>query len=318
MRPMRRVRAAVLGAVAGAVLLLVGCSPVASPGSTARQATGSLVISTGSPRGVYHAWGQALVHELAEVAPGLRTRVLTSSGSVENLDRVRAGTADIGLTTLDAAELDRPRTAAPPTTLARIYDDYLHLLVRDDDPARSLADLDGRTVAVGEVGSGTALVARRVLDAGDVRVRERRLPLVAAVQALTGGEVDAVFWSGGVPSGAVQDAAVATPLRLLPLTGLTGELVGRYGGVYRSATVPPRSYPGTDAVETVAGPNVLVADPELPAAVVQAVLVTVFEHREEIARRVPPAATTDRRTAIWTGDLPLHPAAAAYFRSAKP
>jgi uncharacterized protein len=308
--------AAVLAAVASAVAsagLLAGCSGAqrgAGPG-------GRVVFSTGSPVGVYYAWGSALADELSP--RGIAVTVSTSTGSVENLRRVRDGSATMALTTLDAAQDARADADgdAGVVALARVYDDYLHLVVRRDGPVGSLGELAGRRVAVGASGSGTALVAQRVLRIAGVRVRAQPLDLAAGVAALRAGSVDALFWSGGVPTAAISELATTVPIRLLPLDGAAEPMRARYAGVYRPAVMPPGAYGSAEPVAGLASANLLVTRPDAQDEVVRTVLAAMFGRRAQLARRVPAARALDVRTAIFTGTLPLHPAAAAYYRELK-
>jgi TRAP transporter TAXI family solute receptor len=310
-----------------ALAALIACSP--GPLGTA-SARGLLVISTGSPRGVYYAWAQSLSTQLQATNPGLTVLVEPSSGSVLNLQRLADHAADLALTTVDATEQRAPEpgpvsaadasdsAAGSLRALARVYDDYLHIIVRARSPVRTVADLAGRPVAVGVKGSGTVLIAHRILDAAELTVKERDIDVVAGTQALTSGSVDAVFWSGGIPTQAITDAAARTPLRLLPLGRLTAVLQAKYGTAYRPATIPPGRYGSTRPVATLASANLLVSRADADPAMVTAVLTTLFARRDEIAATVPAANGMDRRTAIWTGGLRLHPAAAAYYRRTKP
>jgi TRAP transporter TAXI family solute receptor len=162
------------------------------------------------------------------------------------------------------------------------------------------------------------LIADRILAAAELTVKARDIDLVAGTQALTSGSVDAVFWSGGIPTQAITDAAARMPLRLLPLGSLTATLQAKYGTAYRPATIPPGRYGSTRPVATLASANLLVSRADADPAMVTAVLTTLFDRRDEIAAAVPAANGMDRRTAIWTAGLRLHPAAAAYYRRTKP
>jgi TRAP transporter TAXI family solute receptor len=310
---------------------VIACSAT----SGAPSASGTLVISTGSPRGVYYAWAQNVATQLRAANPQLAVTVETSSGSVRNLQRLTDGTADLALTTVDATEQRAQGKAdvgaatvgaadaadagsVPLRALARIYDDYLHIVVRADSSLRSVKDLAGRPVAVGAPDSGTALVARRILDAAGISVSERDIDVVAGTAALEEGTVDAVFWSGGIPTRAINEAAERIALLLLPLDDLADTLRARYGAAYRPATIPPGRYGSTDAVATLASANLLVARADADPAMVSVVLSTIFRRRDAIAAAVPAANGMDRRTAIWTGGMSLHPAAIEYYRRTKP
>lgn len=327
------------GPAAGWLALVVlsaclACSTAAqiTPGIP-EPARGSVVISAGNPTGVYYAWSKQLAQQLKITNPRLRVIVHPSGGSVSNLQRLRDGTADLALTTVDATEgrlsdESNPRAAdagdteaassVPLMALGRIYDDYVHIVVRADSPLHTVADLAGQRVAVGERGSGVALIAARVLGAAKITVVEQVLGVADGLAALEQRKVDAVFWSGGIPTPSIADTATRIKIRLLPLGELAGTLRATFGSVYRPATIPPGRYQGAEEVATVASANLLVARADADPVMVTAVLSTIFGRRDAIGDAVPAANATDRRSAIWTGRLRLHPAAVKYYRAAKP
>jgi len=325
-------RAVVLGVVL-TLLTATGAWAALSPRED-DSPRGTVVITSGQQRGVYYSWATTLARETQQAYPRLQVRVLGSSGSLDNLERVANGVADVGLTTEDASEDRTAATglaASPGATatakpvdrsglvaLARVYDDYVHVVVRADGPVQSLADLRGRPVAVGQPLSGVAFVAKRVLQEARVQVVPHALELSEATQALAEREVDAVFWSGGLPTGAVTDLARRVRLRLLPLDSVSEQLRAKYGVAYRPAQIPAGSYGLSAPVATLASPNLLVARRDADPAIVTALLDTMFRRRDAIAAAVPAANALDRRTAISSGSLPLHPAAVEYFRSTKP
>jgi TRAP transporter TAXI family solute receptor len=331
-----RPRAVGLAAVL-ALVAMAGAWSALRPGENVSPRA-TIVITTGQQRGVYYSWATALARETHAMYPGLNVTVLGSSGSVDNLERVASGVADFGLTTEDATEDRSATTGFSPTplpasgtgatsrpvdrstlvALARVYDDYVHVVVRADGPVQKLADLAGRPVATGQPRSGVALVASRVLEEARIGVRAQAVDLATAMDMLRTRQVDAVFWSGGLPTGAVTDLARRVRLRLLPLDSVSAQMRARFGVAYRPAQIPAGSYGLTAPVATLASPNLLVARKDADPRVVKALLDTMFRRRDAIAAAVPAANALDRRTAISSGSLPLHPAAAAYYRSTKP
>ena len=321
---MRQPRAFVL-----AMLLLVPlfCSAAGSPGDSAlRDETGPdrIVITAGTTAGVYFAWATALAHELEKAHPSLSVVVLPSSGSLENLTRLADGQADLAVSANDAAETRNGRgsadggsSAGQLRAIARIYDDYYHVVVPSGSKIRSMTDLAGLKVAIGDPGSGTALIARRLLGLAEVSVQEKELGIVDGLNALQKGDVDAVFWSGGVPTAAIQDAVKKMPIRLLGLGDLPRQMRATYGAVYRPAAIPPGRYGITQQVDTLALANLLVTREDADPDMVTMVISTIFNRRAAIAAAVPAANQTDLRTAILTGGLELHPAAAKYYRQEK-
>jgi len=323
---MRGFRRAIL-LIVGAVLALL-CSAATAPAAgsaTAAAVPDRIVITAGTTGGVYYAWATALAAQLEQTHPNLSVQVLASSGSLQNLTRLADGTADLAVSANDAAESAMPDAAdqdgadSPVAlrALARIYDDYYHVIVRADSTTTSLGQLSGRKVAIGDPGSGTALIAHRLLGLAGISVQERELGVVDGLAALQEGTVDAVLWSGGVPTSAVEEAAERTPLRLLGLGDLATGMRSTYGAVYRPAAIPPGRYGGSEQVDTIALANLLVARADTDDDLVTAVLETIFQRRAQIVQAAPAANQIDQRSAILTGELALHPAAVAYYRREK-
>jgi len=322
-RAVRTSASAVAAVLAGALTLaLVACGGTAS----VPYPRGPVEIATGGTQGVYYGYGQALADALGAELDGVDARVLATAGSVENLRRVAEGSSTVGFTAADAAAdavageglFGRPQ---PVRALARVYDDYVHLVVRADSPVRTAAQLRGQRVSLGSAGSGTELIAGRVLAVlrlDPVRdVRAVRLGINESVAALRAGTVDAFFWSGGLPTGGVAELAAGVPVRLVDLGRYAPDLRSRFNRAYRAAAVPAGTYPGVPALLTVAVANYLVVAEDADQGLVYQLTRVLFEQREVLARRVPLAGTVDPRAAIETGPVPLHPGALRYYRAVK-
>jgi uncharacterized protein len=284
-------------------------------------------IATGGSKGVYYAYGVVLAAELQRRPSVLRAAVQVTTGSIDNLRLVAAGTVTLAFSAGDAAaEAHHGRTLfdrkVDLAAVARVYDDYVHLVVPRTSRVRAITDLGGRRVSLGSVDSGTALIAERLLAVAGVRPRSLtplRLGINESIAALQAGDADAFFWSGGLPTSGVSELARATPIRLVPLGDLADAMRTRFDAVYRLATVPAGIYGSPDRVTTIAVPNLLVCRPDADRALVREIAETLFDSRREaLAAGVPQAETLDVRSAIATFPLPLHPGAQDDHRDIKP
>jgi TRAP transporter TAXI family solute receptor len=283
-----------------------------------------LRFATGPAGGPYNAFGKALATAVARSAPWLRIGPVGTAASVDNLRRLDDGSAELALAMADSAQdavrgrspFSRPAAVA---ALARVYVNYTHLLVPADGPVRTVRDLAGKPVAVGAPGSGAQVVAGRLLEVagltGRRSVRERPLGLAESVTALRSGTVDALIWSGGVPTPALTALAAKLPLRFLPLDGQVSELRERYGPVYTAVTLPAGAYGLKEPVGTVGVGNYLMARADVPERAARGVLQVVFDQWRVLLREVTAGARLEPRFAISTGEVPLHPGAVAYYRS---
>lgn len=276
-------------------------------------------IAAGNAGGVYLAYAQALA-DAVPVRDGGAAAVLETAGAVENLRLVGIRGADIAFTTADAAAtamagdapFDEPVELA---ALGRLYDNYIQVIVRRGSGITTGRELEGRTVAGGSPSSGTALVTERLLDAAGAGTGTRVLALdiADAVAGLAEGTVDAVVWTGGLPTAAVADLAARVPLELVDLSTEAEVLMARYGDVYRPSTIPASVYGSSRPTRTFSTANYLVVSADLPTEDVAAWMATLFTD-PRVRRAHPEAERLRARTAIATGTVPLHPAAAQWYR----
>lgn len=309
---------AMLAALAALVSASLGAC--ASPTSVERFS-----IAGGGPSGVYYAFGDRLAQEVSERLSS-RASVDETAGSVDNVLRVSDGRALLGFAQSDvAADAAAGEGAfAEPLgirAVARLYDEYVHVVVRDDSTVDDVAGLEGRSVSLGAPNSGVSFVAGRVLDAVDVEpgeVDDRALGLADSIEALRAGEIEAFFWVGGVPTPGLAELFDETGARLLSIDADVVERINaRHGGVYRLAEFPTGAYGRASATATMTVPNYLVVAAEAPDDLVRDVLAVLFDARSEIAADVPAAALLDRRQAIFTAPVALHPGALEYYRDAR-
>ncbi len=92
-----------------------------------------------------------------------------------------------------------------------------------DTGITSVEDLTGKRVSLGSPGVGTEVIALRILEAAgldpEADIERAQLGVAETVAALRDGTIDAGFWSGGLPTGALVDLATTGEMVLVP----TGE-----------------------------------------------------------------------------------------------
>ncbi|MFI8293921.1 TAXI family TRAP transporter solute-binding subunit [Streptomyces sp. ms191] len=292
--------------------------------------SGSVTFSTGVHTGVYQQYGELLRQALARDLPDVSIALKDSEGSQQNLARVATGEADFTIATADAVahyQRDRKPGFDRLRGCARLYDDYVQLVVPKGSPVQSVADLRGLRVGVGQQGSGVRLIAERVLAAGGLLDRDIK-PVSAGINTMPGllerKRLDAFFWSGGLPTEAVKTLSERLPVRLVSLdAALMANLhdVGESNRHYRSAVIPADAYSEAQdgqSVETLAVANLLVTTGDADPALVEGFTRTVIGSRDRIGSQVHPAQLVDLRTAIYTDPLTLHEGARRYYRSVKP
>lgn len=304
-------RAAAGGGALAGLSLVSGCSDAPA---------GRLVVAAGDERGIYIAFARLLA-ERVTARTGIEVEVLRTEGSVDNVRRLERGEADLGLALADTLGRTPP---AAVTAVARVYENYLQLVVHADGPVRSLADLAGRTVSLGAAGSGAARTGAALLRAagldegsGGDAVRVRHAGLATALDQLRTERVDAVLWSGGIPTPAISALDRETPLRMLDLAPVLDTLAATSGFPYGPRRVPPVGYaPAGEDARTVGVPNLLLARADLRDDLVAPVVgVLVRRAAVLLPDYVRGLQYLTPATMVQTSPVPLHPGAVDAYRA---
>jgi TRAP transporter TAXI family solute receptor len=286
-----------------------------------------LSIATGGTGGVYYPYGGGIARILNEHVPGVRATAEVTAASVDNLKLIRDGRADLAFTLADTLADAVAGTGAfdgrpvPAASLAVLYSNYTHLVTRASSGIRSIRDLRGRVVSTGSPGSGTELIAVRILTAAgldpDKDVTRQALGVSESSGALADGKVSAFFWSGGLPTAAIQDLA-HTPgitIRLIGSGDVLETLRQDHGSLYFPLEIPASAYPGVDSPVPVVGvANVLVVNRALDDGLAYEITRLLFDYKADLAAIHPEAARLALETAAAGSPAPFHPGAVRFYR----
>ncbi|WP_405061665.1 TAXI family TRAP transporter solute-binding subunit [Kribbella sp. NBC_01505] len=293
-------RRALVGA--GLAVALAGCGR--------RAAVERLTIAAGETGGFYLEFAQLLAIQLRVAGVAREVVVRETGGSTDNLRLLASRETDLALSLADAIP-----SGSDLRALGRVYENYLQCVVRADSPYKSLTDLAGTTISAGAAGSGAAVTAARLMTAAGVQCTQNHLPLGKAATALADKQLDAMFWSGGVPTTTLDKLSRQVPIRLLPLGAWLAPLRRTYGSVYQDVLVPAGVYGAPSAVAVLGIPNLLLCRPDLPTAVAREITNTLARQARLL---VPPSAVgaqyLNLQSLVVTNPIPLHPGAAAEYR----
>ena len=276
-------------------------------------------LAAGDRGGLYLAFGEIFAKRLQTRYPGIAVDVLPTEGSVENLARLRAADVDMGLALADVVERDRATGPAgtAPLAVARVYENYLQVIVRESAAAKQLSDLQGLRVSIGPGGSGAAATSEVLFEAAGLRGRVDmlRYRLREGLARLADGSADALVWSGGVPTPAVAELDAELPLRMLDIGSLAVPMSHLAGYPYVVRRVPSGGYvpPG---IRSIGVPDLLLCRADVGADLVAAVVDVLATDAPQL---VPPDVRGLQYLAppsmLQTGLVPLHPGAVQAYRT---
>ena len=319
-------RAALL-VCAAVIAVAPGCGR--SPGTGEQGGTTRLSIATGNTGGVYYPYGGGLAKVISESLPGVEATAEVTNASVDNLKLLQGGKVDVAFTladTLDDAVKGRDAFegggAVPARTLAVLYSNYTHLVTLGGKGITRLGDLRGKVVSTGSPGSGTEVIALRILRAAGIDpgrdLRRQSLSVNASVDAIKDGKLDAFFWSGGLPTGSVLDLASTMGLTAVLLANddvLTSLRAAHGDALYSRLVIPAGAYPGTTADIPVVGvANVLVVGAAMSDQLAYDLTRVLFEKRGDLAAIHPEASKLSPESAVQESPAPFHPGAIRFYQ----
>ena len=293
------------------------------------QFTQRISIATGGTGGVYYPYGGAISKVISDHLEGIEATAEVTAGTVDNLKFIAARSADIGFALADSLDdaisgrgIFLDVGPIPARAIAVLYNNHNHLVTTSESDIDSVPDLYKRVISTGAPGSGTEVSAHRILTAAGLNpetdIRGQSLGASQSVDALRDGKIEAFFWSGGIPTGAVLDLA-STPgqtMRLLATGALLESLQQKYGAtVYRNSVIPKTTYPGmVRNISTIAVANVLVVHEQMEYDLAKAITAALFEYHAELSAVHPMADILSLETAVTGSPIPFHAGAEGYYR----
>ena len=230
-----------------------------------------LYMTTGSESGAYHSYAKQYKEILAR--HGITLELRTSSGAVENLQRLKDENAHIAIGFIQGGTAT-PEDGENLMSLGSMYYEPLWVFYRSKTPLDRVAQLQGKKLAVGAEGSGTRKLALQILAANDMAKDNKNLaPLAgdAAAEALKQGELDAAFIIAGADSAVVHKLLTTEGVRLMNFAQ-AGAYVKRFP--FLSQVTLPRGavdlvqdIPGQDVTLIAATANLVARDDIHPALV---------------------------------------------------
>jgi TRAP transporter TAXI family solute receptor len=287
----------------------------------------NLSIVTGGTGGVYYPLGGGLANLLTKHVPGYAATAEVTGGSVDNLKLIGAGKAQLGLAmadaTLDAFKGEDKFKGAKVEirTLMVAYANKMHVVTVEGTGIEKMSDLKGKRVSTGSPGSATEVMAFRLIEAAgldkDKDMKRERLGVAESTNAIKDRKIDAYFWVGGLPTAGVTDLAATpgTKIKLVDHAEYVGKMNDKHGKLYAAGVIPQSTYPGMAKDNTnVDVWNLLVANANLPEAIVENVLKIMFDRRADMIAVHKEAENFDLKyQKAANSPVPFHPGAIKFF-----
>jgi hypothetical protein len=272
-------------------------------------------IATGNATGVYFALGNAYAEQIGATGGKVKATASETGASVQNIQQLVAGTYGVAFSLADTAADAVNGTGSftskqPVAALARIHTNYTQVIVRKGANITDVAGMRGKRVSTGSPKSGTEVIANRILTAAGLKpasdIRAQKLDLTKTVDGMKDGSIDALFWSGGLPTPGITDLLTTSgsQVEFLDITGVLPQMQ-KINPVYETAPIPAATYKQTADVPTIVVPNVLLVRNDLDPNVACVLTKTLFERKTQLEQANAAAKEISLENARKTDPIPL-------------
>ncbi len=296
-------------------------------------ATQYVTIGTGGVTGVYYPTGSAIAKIVNKKHKEykLRATVESTGGSVFNVNAIMVGDLEFGIVQSDrqyqafngtADWADKPQRKL--RSVFSIHPESVTLVAAVDSGIKNVADLKGKRVIVGNLGSGQRGNAIDLLAAVGIDYKNdlEALSIKAAESAgmLQDERIDAFFYTVGHPNDSVKEA-VAGPRKVMfvPIDQAIVDKLVRKFSYYAPSVIPVAEYPGVankNDVPTFGVKATFVTSADIPDAIVYAITKEVFENFAEFKLLHPSYSTLTKESMLQGMSAPIHPGAMKYYKEA--
>ncbi|UCH79786.1 MAG: TAXI family TRAP transporter solute-binding subunit [Nitrospiraceae bacterium] len=289
-------------------------------------------IGTGGVTGVYYPTGGAIsrIVNAKKNDYNMRLTVESTGGSVYNINAIMAGDLDFGIVQSDRqfqairglAEWKDNGAQKDLRAVFSIHPESVTLLAGTDTGIKSIRDLKGKHVNIGNPGSGQRQNSIDALTSAGINykvdLKAEGLKAAEAPGVLLDGRIDAFFYTVGHPSGAFKEATAGTrKVSFIPIV-LPDSFYLNFP-YYARSVVPMSFYPNAvndKDIPTFGVKATFVTHSRIPDEDVYHVVKEIFENFEDF-KKLHPAYSVLTKESMLTGlSAPLHPGATKYFNEA--
>jgi len=309
-----------------ATALLISLSSAAT---VEAQKVERITMAGGPSAGVFGIFATGIGTYLSKNVPGLDVSVAATAGSTENVRRINAKEAEMGISfssDLHEAFYGLEKFKDKPLTNLRaiglVFIGVAHVITFAESGIRTVDDLAGKRVAVGNPGSGTFAIAERVFRSLGLWDRMNRIPLLGAQagEALAEGKADAYFWNGPAPDRVTMEAATKRPVRAIDIhtPALKTDFFKQYPYFARYVFSPGQYRGITEETQTLGIPAVWHSHRDFSPSLVQKMTAAVYGKEGNAHMVNVHAGSKDMipQKALQGITVPVHKGAEDHWRAA--
>lgn len=289
----------------------------------ASAAQAQVTFATGRQGGSQYPVSVAL-SQILDKAPGIGSVTLVPGGGAANIVAVNMGKADLGITLSSSARdglMGKPPYKSEMKNIVQLFALQafkIVVIVPEDSPIKTFADLQGKKVNTGPKGFTIVEVANRIFDMEKIKVNMNYLQIGQAIDQFKDGNIDALMYSPSDRFAALMDLAQTRKIRLVPLPeSVIDTMIKQDPSFYRTEwPAYPDAYKGlSNKIPTLGYPNIIIANKD-KISDQQAYEMTkaVAANLEKVAVVEPDLKDWDLKNLAKDVGVPVHPGAMRFFK----
>ncbi|WP_336822402.1 TAXI family TRAP transporter solute-binding subunit [Sporosarcina sp. USHLN248] len=284
-----------------------------------------VTIATGGSSGPYNIIGTTLANEYSKEF-GVNSKPQSTGASVENINLIKEGKVEMAFVMSDVLTEavegigNFSSKVGEVQQIAALYPNYVQIVTTADSGIKSIEDLKGKRVAVGDQNSGVEVNARNLLNGFGITYDDLKVDYLGYAEAADGlksGSIDAAFLTSGLPNSSVMELAASIDLSLVSVDPAKIEEIAKDQPYFVALDIPADTYGNAEAVPTAAIMNALVVSSELSEDDVYKMTKKFFESLDALGNSHQAATEITLDGAQQGMVAPVHPGAQKYYDEQK-
>jgi uncharacterized protein len=304
----------VLGVVLASTTILAACGD-----------KGTVVkLATGGNTGTYYSYGTAIGQIVGE-KEDISFNIQSTGASKANIQLIDSGEVDMAIVQNDVMDYayngsdlfidDGAVTGF--SAMAAVYAEVVQIVANPSSGIKTIADLKGKNVSVGDAGSGVEFNAKQILEAYGISfddINKQNLSFSASADAYKDSKIDAFFATAGAPTTAIMDLVTSKDILILNIEeDIADKLMESYP-FYTVYDIPGGTYTGVEEdIRTLAVKATFIVSNDLDETTVYNMTKALFENKAEITSAHAKGNELNEEYAVSGISIPFHKGAEKYF-----
>ncbi|AEM22879.1 TRAP transporter solute receptor, TAXI family [Brachyspira intermedia PWS/A] len=297
------------------LVLMIGCQ---------KSNNLNYIFATGGTSGTYYSFGGSIASIWNANIEGMNVTAQSTGASAENLRLLNRHEADLAFVQNDVMDYAYNGTdifdgevLTNFSAVLTLYPEIVQIAATKESGIKSIADMKGKRISVGDAGSGVEFNAKQILEAYGLSfndINKSNLSFKESSDGLQNGTLDACFIVAGIPNAALQELSLSKDIVLVSLDKTQlDEILNKYK-YYTEVKIPANTYNNvTTDTTAIAVKATIAVNNNIPEDVVYNLIKTLFDKKADLATAHAKGEELNIEEAYKGISIPFHPGALKYY-----